>query len=101
LSALAVLTLAACATSGGNWVTPGRVIYQCDRGEELVIVFAADTARIENTGGPPIVMQQRTSSSGFWFDSGTRSIRGTRDRITYTVGRMAPMTCTALAPTPR
>ena len=57
---------------------------------EIVVVFAGDTARIESETGPPIVMQRRPSASGFWYESGTHSIRGAGDEITYTIGRMAP-----------
>ena len=99
----AALTLAACATAPGDsgGTAERRVIYQCDRGDEIVVVFAGDVARIESETGPPIVMQRRQSASGFWFESGTHSIRGTEDQITYTIGRMVPMACTALRPTPR
>jgi membrane-bound inhibitor of C-type lysozyme len=99
---LAALTLAACVTdSGGGGAAERRVIFECDRGPEIVVVFAGDVARIESETGPPIVMQQRVSGSGFWYESGTHSIRGKGEEITYTIGRMAPMTCTAMRPTPR
>jgi hypothetical protein len=100
---LAALALAACATDGGGGggTAERRVIFQCDRGPEIVVVFAGDVARIESETGPPIVMQQRPAGSGFWYESGTHSIRGKGDEITYTIGRMVPMTCTALRPTPR
>lgn len=102
LPLLAGLTLAACVTDGGGGSTAERrQIFTCDRGPEIVVVFAGDTARIESETGPPIVMQRRPSASGFWYESGTHSIRGAGEEITYTIGRMAPMICTPLRPTPR
>jgi len=100
LPVLAALTLAACATDGGGAAAEQRVSYRCDRGDEIVVVFAGDVARIESPTDPPIVMQRGQADSGFLFESGTHSIRGTQDQISYTIGRMVPMTCTAL-PTPR
>ncbi len=104
IALLAALTLAACATDGGGaggGTAERRVIYQCDRDTEIVVVFAGDVARIESETGPPIVLRRGQAASGFLFESATHSIRGTEDRITYTIGRMVPMTCTALRPTPR
>lgn len=106
LPAFAVLTLAACTTPGGGGGGGGntaerRIIYQCDRGDEINVVFAGDVARIESPSGPPIVLQRRPADSGFLFETATHSIRGTDEQITYTIGRMVPMTCTALRPTPR
>lgn len=103
--ALAALTLAACTTNpgggGGGGTAERRVIFQCDRDNEIVVVFAGDVARIESETGPPIVLQRREATDGFLFESGTHSIRGTEEAISYTIGRMVPMMCTALRPTPR
>ena len=98
---LAALALAACTTDDGGAGAERRVVYQCDRGDEIVVVFAGDVARIESPTSPPIVMQRGQAASGFLFESGTHSIRGTEQQVSYAIGRMVPMTCTALRPTPR
>lgn len=96
---LAIAALGGCATD-----RPGpmrQVAYGCDRGAGITVQYSGNEAAIIGSGGERIVMQQRPSGSGFWYQSPTHSIRGKGDMITYTVGRMVPMTCTALQPMPR
>src|SRR5688500_11215345 len=90
---LAVLPLAACMT-----LTPDdarRVTYACDGGEELTVIYGGQTARIDNTGGPPAELRRMTGSTGVLYSSSNRKIRGEGETITYQVGRAAPLTCTA------
>lgn len=95
---IAVASLAAgCATT-----EPARVVnYSCDRNQQITVEFAGDTATITSASGAPIVMQRKESASGFWYESPTHSLRGKGDEATYTIGRMAPMSCTANLRQPR
>lgn len=90
-AALVVATLVGCASIG-----PIRnVSYVCDNGTALKVLYTGETARITSTSGAPIVLRQKETGSGFWYESPTHSLRGKGDQVTYTVGRMAPTTCNA------
>jgi len=91
LPALAAVALAACSTTPD--VAEGRFTYACDRGQTVTVVYAGETARIENPGEQPIVLQRRPSGSGLWYESPTHTIRSRGDEIVYTIGRMTPMVC--------
>ncbi|MBO9544234.1 MliC family protein [Caulobacter sp.] len=97
--ALATTLLAGCATDmpPATAKTEGRsVTYACDRGPDLTVVYAEDTASIIGSdGSAAVVLPQKPSASGVWYETPTHSIRGKGDEVTYTVGRMAPMTCKA------
>jgi membrane-bound inhibitor of C-type lysozyme len=100
LPLLAVAALAACATAPEEGER--RIAYSCDRGPPVTVVYAGETARIESSdGSAPIVLQRRKSGSGLWYESPTRTIRSKGDEMFLTIGRMAPMTCNAVRPTPR
>lgn len=77
-----------------------RATYSCDRGMDITVVYSGDSARVIEAGGE-FVLQRESSASGFSYISGTRSLRGKGDEITYAIGRMAPMTCWARRPEPR
>lgn len=88
-AAVLAATLAGCATIG-----PVRqVSYVCDGGSALKVLYTGETARVMSTAGSPIVLKQRETASGFWYESPTHSLRGKGEEVTYTVGRMAPMKC--------
>lgn len=90
------LLLSACKSTP-EAMTDKRVAYACDRAPGIIVIYAGDTARIVGPGSnEEILLQRRPSGSGFWFESPTHSVRGKGKQITYTVGRMVPMTCTAL-----
>lgn len=99
LAAVIVLALAgaACATPA----TPPesgerRVSFDCGDHPGITVIFAANEARILSADGPPIVLVQRPSGSGIWYESATHSLRGQGDQMTYTIGRMAPIQCRAI-----
>jgi len=71
------------------------VRYTCTNGPALVIAYAGETARIVEGNGAGAELRQRPAASGFWYETGPRSLRGKGDEVTYTVGRMAPITCRA------
>ncbi len=82
---------AACATDGA--ADGLRVTYACDRGPDLVVVYVRKTARIESGDGPPLVLPQQRSGSGFAYGTATHTLRGKGDDVTYTIGRMTPLQC--------
>jgi membrane-bound inhibitor of C-type lysozyme len=84
--------LSACASMAGG---ERRVTYACDRGPGLTVVYTEGAARIVGSGGEDIVLPQRPSGSGFWYETPQHSLRGKGNEVTYTVGRMVPMTCKA------
>ena len=86
---LLAAALSGCATTG----PVRRVSYVCQSGNALDVLYTGETARILATAGKPIVLRQRETGSGFWYESPTHSLRGKGQEVTYTVGRMAPMTC--------
>ena len=90
----ALSLLAACTTGRGTPTLSGRqVSYTCDRGPPMTVIFSGDTARVEGGDGQTVIMQQRESGSGFWYESATHSLRGKGNEATYTIGRMVPLTC--------
>ena len=95
LAIVVLASLSACAHKPPA-MTDLQVTYACDRAPGIVVVYAGDTARIVTPGSDAdIVLQRKPADKGFWYESPTHSIRGKRRQVTYTVGRMVPMTCTA------
>ena len=97
---LAAILVAGCATTAPATAPPApeehRVTYGCDRGPDLTVVYAEGQASIIGSDGTAaIVLPQKPAASGVWYETATHSIRGKGDEVTYTVGRMAPMTCKA------
>ena len=95
LAAGAALVCGCASTDTAETPPSGRVTYSCDRGPGITVVYAPGEARIEGANGQVIVLPQRVSGSGVWYESPTHSLRGKVDWMTYTVGRMAPMRCRA------
>jgi len=85
--------LVGCSTVSGN--APGRVTYDCNYGPDLSIDYGANVANIESPDGI-VTLLQRSSSSGFWYESATHSLRVNGDNITYTDRQMAPRRCHAI-----
>ena len=100
-AAAGAAAIAACSTTPD--VAEGRYTYTCERGQTVTVVYAGETARIEQPGEQPIVLQRRPSGSGLWYESPTRTIRSRGGEIVYTIGRMAPMICRTdeVGPQPR
>ena len=92
LVATMLLALSACATTTSA-PSERRVTFDCDQDRDLTVVFEENQARIINTDGSEIVIPQRPSGSGFWYESPTHSLRGQGTEMTYTIGRMAPIQC--------
>jgi hypothetical protein len=77
-------------------MTEMRVTYACDRAPGMIVEYSGETARIISPSSDAVVeLQRKPTRSGFWYESPTHSIRGKGKRITYGLGRMVPMICTA------
>lgn len=89
-----LLAFAAAALVGGCMAgsSGGSVRYSCD-GRQVSVVFSGGVARVFDGPGSPFVLDRRRARNGFWYESATRSIRGSGRTMTYTIGRMAPMHC--------
>ena len=85
--------LAGCATVGGD-ATERHITYACNYGPNLTITYARSSASIESPDGT-VVLSLRPSSSGFWYESATHSLRVNGDDITYKDRQMAPRQCHA------
>lgn len=97
---LATVLLAGCATDTPPATAPQaetrQVTYACDRGPDLTVVYGESSASIIGSdGSAAVVLPQKPAASGTWYETPTHSIRGKGDEVTYTVGRMVPMTCKA------
>ena len=94
--ALLIISFAAltgCATIGRN-ATERHVTYACNYGPSIIITYGPYTARIESSDGT-VTLRQRPSSSGFWYESATHSLRVNGGDITYKHRQMAPRQCHA------
>jgi membrane-bound inhibitor of C-type lysozyme len=83
--------LAGCATITGK-ATERRVVYACNYGPNLTVTYAPSVARIQSADGT-VTLRQRSSASGFWYESATHSLRGSDREITYKDRQMAPRLC--------
>ena len=90
---VASAALAGCATTAAD-PAERRVEYACNYGPTLTVVYAPSVARIESADGV-VTLSQRPSASGFWYESGTHSLRGSGEEITYVDRQMAPKICRA------
>ncbi len=85
--------LAGCSTVAGD-ASERHVVYACNYGPNLTVVYAGSVARIESADGT-VTLRQRTSGTGFWYESATHSLRGSGDEITYKDRQMALKQCRA------
>ena len=93
----AILFIPLAALTGCSTVSvkaPGRVTYACNYGPDLSIDYGPNVANIESPDGI-VTLRQRSSSSGFWYESATHSLRVNGDNITYKDRQMAPRQCHA------
>ena len=90
---VASAVLSGCSTVAGD-ASERRVVYACNYGPNLTVVYAQSVARIESAEGT-VTLRRRASDSGFWYESATHSLRGSGDEITYKDRQMAPRQCHA------
>ena len=91
---VASAVLAGCSTIAGDG-GERRVVYACNYGPNLTVVYSHSTARIESADGT-VTLEQRPAASGFWYESATHSLRGSGNEITYKDRQMAPRQCRAM-----
>jgi|SRR5688572_4381370 len=91
---VASAVLAGCSTVADD-ASERRVVYACNYGPNLTVVYTPTVARIESPEGS-VTLRQRTSGSGFWYESATHSLRGSGDEITYKDRQMSPKQCRAI-----
>lgn len=89
----ASVVLAGCSTIAGDGAER-RVVYACNYGPNLTVVYSRSTARIESADGT-VTLEQRPAASGFWYESATHSLRGSGNEISYKDRQMAPRQCRA------
>ena len=94
----ATLIAMSAAVAGCSTITGASgersVEYACNYGPNLTVTYSRGAARVQSADGT-VTLQQRTSASGFWYESGTHSLRGKGDEITYIDRQMAPKQCRA------
>jgi len=90
----ASVVLAGCSTIAGHG-GERRVVYACNYGSNLTVVYSRSTARIESADGT-VTLEQRPAASGFWYESATHSLRGSGNEITYKDRQMALRQCRAV-----
>jgi membrane-bound inhibitor of C-type lysozyme len=68
--------------------------YTCDTGEDLVVTYTDEAAKITVPDGDPIELKQRTAADGFRYADKSRTLRGTGRELTYTAGtHKSPVKC--------
>lgn len=97
------LALALTAPLGGCATTlpadaPGErtVSFDCGDHPGITVIFAGDEARVRDAQGGEIRLPRRPAASGFLYETPTHALRGQGDDLTYTIGRMAPISCRAI-----
>ena len=89
------VALAACNESVGG---PGASsYYDCGNGTRLKVDYVDGKAMVQMNDNPPVTIPAATSASGAKYMSPTHQFWDKGDEAMWTVGRMAPMTCTKVA----
>jgi membrane-bound inhibitor of C-type lysozyme len=91
---VATAALPACSTIAGDG-SDRRVVYACNYGPNLTVVYSRSTARIESEDGT-VTLEQRPAASGFWYETATHSLRGSGNELSYKDRQMAPRQCRAM-----
>jgi heat shock protein HslJ len=86
-----VTSVSSTVPSGAPY--PRRAMYDCD-GVALTVVFEERQAALTWSGGHD-VLEQRTSGSGYWYESPRNTVRGT-DILTWTQDGRTPRRCEVL-----
>ncbi|MEZ5956282.1 MAG: hypothetical protein R3C27_03600 [Hyphomonadaceae bacterium] len=107
----ALLTLAACGTTGGYNPAPepihpgdpgpgntpppipldGPIMYSCSNGQQIVVDVEGASARVQIVGGTSMVLPR--ASDGY-YSNGRYGFRGGGATGQWEVGRAAPADCT-------
>ncbi|NQY89254.1 MAG: MliC family protein [Colwellia sp.] len=77
-----------------------NVTYTCNRNTHLSVNFTYPNNESEQSiviingfGKKAIILPNKAIASGFLFSNGKYTLRGKGEKITWTVGRMAPFQC--------
>ncbi|GHE98060.1 MliC family protein [Thalassotalea profundi] len=72
------------------------VTFDCSRETTISVRFYEDQALALLTyQNQTSKLQQKPTASGFYYTNMKTSLRGKGDEITFTIGRMTPLTCIA------
>lgn len=89
--------VASCASVEERGQNAEPVLFACDDGENLSVMFANETASVSYAGQEPIVLPQMVTGSGFHYQTPQHSLRGQGDEVLWTIGRRAAIRCTTLS----
>lgn len=89
--------LGGCATTLPADASGDRTVsFDCGDHAGVTVIFARDEARVRDSQGGEIRLPRRPAASGFLYETPTHALRGQGDDLTYTIGRMAPISCRAI-----
>ncbi|WP_181883630.1 MliC family protein [Sphingorhabdus pulchriflava] len=90
-----MVLLAGCESIGGPGVSE---YYECNRGTKLKVDNIGQAAILVSVNGGRVMGLNRIESpSGNEYSSGTYSFSKNGGTVTWTVGRMAPESCSTVA----
>ena len=86
------IALTACNQSVGGVGT--STFYDCGNGTRLKVDYVgADSVMVQMNDNPPVTIPADKAASGAKYMSATHQFWSKGNEATWTVGRMAPMTC--------
>ncbi len=89
------IALAACAPVGGPGIS---TYYDCGDGMRLKVdSLEGDRIMVQMNDNAPVTLPAEKSASGARYMSATHQFWSKGDEATWTVGRMAPITCQQVA----
>jgi len=102
LAAISAVILSLSACSSVEKTAPeaqsdiNLVGYTCDRDEHITVEFNTSKEQAVLTrNGKTAVLPQVRAASGFKYSTGRTTIQGKNEKLTVTIGRMAPLNCQA------
>lgn len=102
---VAALMAAACAAALAGcamppWSSTGSlqgarapVVYDCEDGLRLTVVYGTDAARVSLPDGRTLTLPQQPSGSGMRYAEGPNELRGKGSDITWAVADRIPTNC--------
>jgi membrane-bound inhibitor of C-type lysozyme len=90
-----LLAVAACAPVSGPGISN---YYDCGNGTRLKVDYLkGDRVMVQMNDNAPVTIPADKAASGAKYMSATHQFWSKGDEVTWTVGRMAPMTCKEVA----
>lgn len=93
--------IAACFIAGASMTVPAlaaapiKAVYECTDGTQLTVLFVRSAAKVTMPDGRTARLPQQRSGSGMRYANSRQELRGKGREATWTVGRGAPLACTA------